>query len=431
MRALIGNSLIAKLVPREKQYDVRDTKLPGFMIRVNPSGKMLYVCQFKRGRRINIGRVDILTPAQARDKALEILGDAAKGIDPTNPNKKNEGLTLCEFIDKYYKPWFIEHRKSGNKTLDHIHRCFTKPFGDNLLADFSPALIDQWRTQRLKNGRSTETVNRDIATFKAAISKAVLWGLIEKHPLEKLKLLKSDRGGKIRFLSSEEEQRLRDTIIAREAAIKAERDRANKWRKERGYELHQDLHQFAFADHLRPMILLSINTGLRRGELFSLKWENVNFARAVATIEGAYAKSGKTRHIPLNSEALQVLKSWQQQTNIADLVFPNKSGERFDTIKKGWKGILDAAKINNFRWHDLRHHFASMLVMADVDLNTVRELLGHSDMTMTLRYAHLAPEHKANAVEKLVKTSSLRTLNTTDHPKPEYENHLDRTGTSR
>ncbi|HLB42235.1 MAG TPA: site-specific integrase [Gammaproteobacteria bacterium] len=141
----------------------------------------------------------------------------------------------------------------------------------------------------------------------------------------------------------------------------------------------------------------------RCGELFSLKWENVNFTRALLTIEGAYAKSGKTRHIPLNTEALQVLKSWQQQTNTTDLVFSNKDGERFDTIKKGWKGILDAAKITNFRWHDLRRHFASMLVMADVDLNTVRELLGHSDMTMTLRYAHLAPEHKANAVEKLVK----------------------------
>jgi hypothetical protein len=72
MRALITNSLVTKLTPREKQYDVRDTKLPGFLIRVNPSGKMFYVCQFKRGRRINIGRVGVLTPAQARDKALSL-----------------------------------------------------------------------------------------------------------------------------------------------------------------------------------------------------------------------------------------------------------------------------------------------------------------------------------------------------------------------
>ena len=120
------------------------------------------------------------------------------------------------------------------------------------------------------------------------------------------------------------------------------------------------------------------------------------------TIEGTYAKSGKTRHIPLNSEALDVLKSWRQQTDSVNLVFPNKNGAPFDNVKKAWTGILSEAKITNFRWHDMRHHFASRLVMADVDLNTVRELLGHADMTMTLRYAHLAPEHKANAVEKLV-----------------------------
>lgn len=432
MKATINTSLLARLKPGSKPYDVRDDKLTGFLVRVNISGKLLYMCEYARGKRVTIGRTDALTPTQARDKAQVILGDVAKGIDPSNKSKKKLSITLHEFISEHYKPWVIEHRKSGSKTLDHINRCFTKPFGDKPLIDFTPALIDQWRTQRLKNGCSTETVNRDIATFKAAISKAVLWGIIEKHPLEKLKLLKSDRSSKVRFLSPEEEQSLRNAAIAREATMRAERDRANQWRKERGYTLHQNLNQFAFADHLRPMILLSINTGLRRGELFSLKWENVNFARAVLTIEGAYAKSGKTRHIPLNTEALQVLKSWRQQTNGADLVFSNKDGKRFDTIKKGWAGILNAANIKNFRWHDLRHHFASRLVMADVDLNTVRELLGHSDMSMTLRYAHLAPEHKANAVEKLVKTSSLHTLNTTDCPtKPEYENQLDRTGTSR
>ena len=168
------------------------------------------------------------------------------------------------------------------------------------------------------------------------------------------------------------------------------------------------MNQFTFADHLHPMILLSMNTGLRRGEIFSLKWENVSLERALLTIEGAYAKSGKTRHIPLNSEAISVLKEWRRQTDSSDLVFHNKDGLRFDNIKNGWATILNAAKIKNFRWHDLRHHFASRLVMSDVDLNTVRELLGHSDMSMTLRYAHLAPEHKANAVEKLVTNNSNR-----------------------
>ncbi len=404
MKTTITSSLITKLKAASKPYDVRDEKLTGFLIRVNISGKMLYMCEFDRGKRITIGKVGVLTPIQARDKALEILGEAAKGIDPRSKIKDKKFITLNNFIKEYYAPWVTEHRKAATKTLAHINRCFTNLHGNKPLIDLNPVLIDQWRTRRLKDGKSIETVNRDVATFKAAISKAVLWGLIEKHPLEKLKLLKSDRFSKVRFLSSEEELRLREAAISRDFKIKKDRESANKWRDNRGYEPYTSLNHCEFADYIRPMILLSINTGIRQGEIFSLRWENVNFEQSLLTIEGAYAKSGKTRHIPLNTEAFKVLKGWRQQTENSDFVFHGKNGQRFNNIKKAWAGLLKSAKIENFRWHDLRHHFASKLVMAEVDLNTVRELLGHSDMSMTLRYAHLAPEHKASAVAKLVIT---------------------------
>lgn len=404
MKATIGNSLISQLKPRDKQYEVRDTKLTGFLIRVNPSGKMTYVCEYKRGQRISLGKVGVLTPVQARDEALAILGDAAKGITPKDKKQIIKSIiTLQNFIEKEYAPWVKEHRKVGRKTIAHIARCFFKLFGDRPLTEITPVLIDQWRTRRLKDGLSTETVNRDIATLKAALSKAVLWGFIDTHPLEKLKLLKADRSGKIRFLSVEEERRLRETIKIRDERIKTKRASGNLWRQERGYECLFDLNQSTFADHMTPMILISLNTGLRRGELFSLRWENIDLERAMITIEGAYAKSGKTRHIPLNNEALEALKAWRSQISENDLVFPGKNGVQFNNIKKSWASILRDANIKHFRWHDLRHHFASKLVMASVDLNTVRELLGHSDMSMTLRYAHLAPEHKAEAVARLVK----------------------------
>lgn len=406
MKATINTSLIPKLTPRSKPYEVRDDKLTGFLVRVNISGKLLYMCEYARGKRVTIGKVGVLTPTQARDIALSILSDASKGIDPRESRKKKTSGTLKDFIDIHYSPWFKTHRKSGKKTLAHIERCFVRPYGDMPLSEFTPAQIDAWRTKRIKDdGASVETVNRDIATFKAAISKAVLWGLIDEHPLEKLKLLKTDRSGKIRYLTTAEEIELRKAALARETRIRADRINGNKWRSDRKRELLPDISNHTFTDHLRPMILLSINTGMRRGEIFSLKWENVNFEQALLTIDGTRAKSGKTRHIPLNTEALNTLKSWRKQTNTNGIVFPNKEGARFDSVKKGWKSIVDAAKIKNFRWHDMRHHFASRLVMASVDLNTVRELLGHADMSMTLRYAHLAPEHKASAVEKLVSTN--------------------------
>lgn len=128
----------------------------------------------------------------------------------------------------------------------------------------------------------------------------------------------------------------------------------------------------------------------------------MNLKGKLLTVEGGTAKSGSTRHISLNSEALGVLIAWRNQSAGDQLVFCNPHmGKRFDNIKKSWSGLMKVAEIADFRFHDLRHHSASSLVMAGADLNTIRELLGHADLTMTLRYAHLAPKHKAAAVALL------------------------------
>lgn len=313
MKATINVTLLAKLTPKDKPYDVRDDKLTGFLVRVNISGKLVYMCEFSRGKRITIGKVGILTPAQARDKALSILGDATKGIDPRKKNNKT-GITLKDFIELHYKPWIIQDRKSGERTVKHIIRCFFEPFGHLALKDLTPVIVDQWRTQRLKSNTSAETVNRDMISLKSALSKAVLWELIEKHPLEKLKQLKSDGSVKVRYLSKEEEKRLRKTLMDRDTKIKSARNNGNQWRKERNYDLLPDLSLHIYADYVSPMVLLSLNTGLRQGEIFNLQWKHINFERATLTIEGHFAKSGRTRHIPLNTEALSILHAWREQS---------------------------------------------------------------------------------------------------------------------
>jgi integrase len=153
-----------------------------------------------------------------------------------------------------------------------------------------------------------------------------------------------------------------------------------------------------YGDHLTPAVLLSMNTGLRLGELVSLRWANIDFQGALLTVEGNTAKSEQTRHVPLNTEAVDVLTRWRKQQTDTERVFP------IARFKTAWTAILERAHISKFRWHDLRHHFASRLVQAGVPLNTVRELLGHGSLAMTLRYAHLAPDQKINAVAKLVRS---------------------------
>ena len=210
----------------------------------------------------------------------------------------------------------------------------------------------------------------------------------------------------MRYLSEEEEQGLLNALEARDRTLVLKRASGNQWRITRSYPLLPSLDQRVYSDYLTPMVLLAMHTGLRRGELFSLAWDHVDLNKATITVAGDRAKSGKTRHIPLNSEAVYALKTWNKQCSSHKLVFPSKDGQQLNNVRKAWGNVLKDSDINNFRWHDLRHHFASRLVMAGVDLNTVRELLGHADLAVTLRYAHLAPEHKAEAVERLVNFNS-------------------------
>ena len=153
-------------------------------------------------------------------------------------------------------------------------------------------------------------------------------------------------------------------------------------------------------------MLLALNTGLRRGDLFDLEWKHVNFQlrHIRKTINKSshtvYGKTPKT--IPLSNEARAVLEKWRQQTDGNGLVFHNpKTGGRLRSIYKVWLELLEDAEIEGFRFHDLRHTFASKLVMGGVDLNTVRELMCHSDIAMTLIYAHLSPGHMEQAISQV------------------------------
>jgi integrase len=194
-------------------------------------------------------------------------------------------------------------------------------------------------------------------------------------------------------------------LDAREARIRQERESHNAWLKERKLPLMPDLKNVPFVDHFKPLILVCLNTGARRRAVFSLLWQDIDLEGRRVRLRADSAKNTKEQYVSMNKTLHSTLSLWKQQcedTAPGSLVFPSPiTKKRLDNCNSAWENLLNEADIHNFRWHDMRHEFASQLVMKGVDLNTVRELLGHSDLKMTLRYAHLAPRVTQQAVETL------------------------------
>jgi len=405
--------------PPSKPYEIVDTTLTGYIARVQPTGRITYIVSYRLGgkrNRITIGQSsDRLTPDLARQKARSILDQVDAGIDPAaekkrikNPEPVPEPLkirTLRSFLDDDYEGWCKAHNDDGEATVKRIRSAF-KDILDIPLEEIDELAVDRWRTKRINAGRQPSTINRDMNALKSMFSTALKWKFIESHPLAGFKNL-DEAGGVplIRYLSADEESRLYEALETREKEKQGARARGNAWRLKRGYNLFPE----EVADPLYTMITFSLHTGLRRGALFKLEWKDIDFEKSLLTVRAEIEKTKNNRYIPLNSKVLGAAKAWQKRVEnkefpdqLINLVFPNSTGEVYNNVKKSWANIKEQASIRNFRWHDMRHTFASNLVMRGVDLNTVRELMGHSDIKMTLRYAHLAPEHKAAAVAVLV-----------------------------
>lgn len=152
----------------------------------------------------------------------------------------------------------------------------------------------------------------------------------------------------------------------------------------------------ACSPHLKPIVIVALNTGMRRGEIFNMRWDQVNFPAGVIHIERS--KNGERREIPMNEYLVNTL---QEMDRSGEYVFPSKNGLPFNNVKRSYKRALKDTGITNFRFHDLRHTFASNLIMAGIDLATVQDLMGYKSIQMTMRYAHLSPDHRQKAVSIL------------------------------
>jgi integrase len=146
------------------------------------------------------------------------------------------------------------------------------------------------------------------------------------------------------------------------------------------------------SEKLRPMVICAMNTGMRLGEILNLKWRDVDFENAIITVE--HSKSGLSRRIPVNQQLWNTLRNLEKFSG-CPYVF-NHDGKRYTYVRKAFGNAVKKAGIETFRFHDLRHHFASNLAMAGVNLKAIQVLLGHKSFDMTLRYAHLSEENIGN-----------------------------------
>jgi len=411
MKAKLSARTIQAIQPTGKPFEVVDVELKGFLLRVQPSGAMTYYFSYRNGqgrrKRYRIGNSVSLSPAQARDQAVLLSARVVAGEDIQQAKKRERraaklamSQTLDGFLIHNYEPWATSQRKSGPATVKRIRSNFEHLIHRSL-NDINLWVIEKWRSEQLKDGKAGTTINRDVTSLKACLSRAVEWGVLDENPLHNLRPIRTDNLSRARYLTADEERSLRKTLLERDEQLCNRRESGNKWRRERHQATLPDLSVRFFSDYLHPMVLLTVNTGLRRGEVLQLRWSDVDLLQRKVIIRGDNAKSGKTRYVPLNDDALSTLQRWQPHAEATGWVFPAHDGGRMTSIKTSWKRVLKNAAIADFRWHDLRHHFASRLVMKGVDLNTVRELLGHADLSMTLRYAHLSPEHKHDAVARL------------------------------
>ncbi|MBS0200539.1 MAG: site-specific integrase [Proteobacteria bacterium] len=402
MSIVLTKKIVASVKPKDRPYELRDAQVRGLILRVQPTGRKAWIVTWAHGKRRTLGPADHLSLDHARDAARKVCAEFIQLGLPTIAKPELPRITLERFVLDHYMPWAETELKGGKDALRRLKQAFPK-FLPMPMAEIDAASIEQWWAARQKDTIhpksqklvSKVTVTRNLSSLGAVLSKAVKWEMLEANPVAKAQLKLAKSRSVVRFLSTAEEKQLRDALKEWDLKLAAARISANKWRQGKKVPLYPEVPENGYGNYLTPVVLLAMNTGMRRGELMSLEWSDINLEAKMLTVRSENAKSGKQRHIPLNAEALAVLKQWRSQVE--------GGGQVFGVVgpRKSWESLIVRSKIENFRFHDLRHHFASRLVMAGVDLNTVRELLGHADLTMTLRYAHLAPEHLAAAVEKL------------------------------
>jgi len=338
------------------------------MLRISPTGAKSWYVQLDRNHKRKIGDADVLTASMARHRARDLLQRAPH---LKTAAKGQHQPTLGSFLEGRYSHWIERNNRYGRRDTRRL-RVALGSLVDERIDQLGVSRIERWKLQRSRKV-SPATMNRELAALKSALNCAIRWRLISDNPATKVKMREDKRRPNIRVLKEHERKELKAILRDRE-------------------------------DQLAAIVTTALNTGLSRGELFRLRWNDVFFgSNSYLEVSGSGKHHNKNRKIPLNTDAVDTLRKWKAtRRRRSTLVFPSPSGGRLKSISTAWARLMTDAKIRNFRFCDCRHDFAARLVMAGVPITRVRELLGHSTITLTERYAAFAPGSARDAVQKLV-----------------------------
>jgi integrase len=289
--------------------------------------------------------------------------------------ERNSSLSLSM---KNFLPWSRANKRSHRED-DQRSVTLKAFFSEKHLRDIKPMMIETFKRERLATPtkhdkedrprpRTPASVNRHLACLSKILSMAFDNELIDSNPMRRVRMLK-ESPSRERFITVDEEKRLFQHLTGR-------------------------------RDHIRSVVTIALNTGMRRGEILRLQWEHVNFL--ARTIFIARSKTGRTRTIPMNDIVFKELMLLKQDAGPKDFVFSNaRTGVNIDSIKTGWRNACEKAGLVNLRFHDTRHTFATRLRANGVHEWDIRDLLGHASVRMTSVYTHQTPANLCKAVNTL------------------------------
>ena len=353
------------LAAEEKDYLAWDRDMRGFGIRVYPSGKKTYLVQYRAGRRtrrITIGQHGVLTAEEARIRAKQLLGDVARGSDPSAEKQaKRRAPTVAGLCDRFLEEYVEQHCKPTTARDYHsIIRRFIRPrLGPLPIAEVTRADVVAFH-HALRD--TPYQANRAASMLSKLFNLAEDWGLRQagSNPARRIKKFREEE--KKRYLSDDEQMRL-------------------------GEVLAEALEEGTESVYAVSAILLLIFTGCRLSEILTLRWDYVTSHH----LELPDSKTGR-RRIPLPREAYDILMELPREAGNPYVILGDVDGAPLVNLQKPWRRIRSKAGLEDVRIHDLRHTYASVAMKDGIDPFTLKEIMGHKNLTTTLRYAHLADD---------------------------------------